>query len=173
MEQAAFLPLFLWPPEIAPRAASLPYFFCPGRRLWSKARPGASLPQTLEVVEAGTTFADATWSTVGYGEARRWRKKMTWSFWLSNRGQIRAWTTTMDARRRTSGNVRGCGSAKHASRVTKFLLGQVKPLFFIFAWKHLSTNGWGKGDLRRVDVCVPVIICISARKCEYGFRHTV
>ncbi|KAK8921101.1 hypothetical protein KSP39_PZI020324 [Platanthera zijinensis] len=45
---------------------------------------------------------------------------------------------------------------KRTSRVTTFLLGQVKPLFSILAWKCLPTIAWGKGALRRVDVDIPV-----------------
>ncbi|KAK8916205.1 hypothetical protein KSP39_PZI023098 [Platanthera zijinensis] len=68
-------------------------------------------------------------------------------FWSSNRCVIRAWTVATLTIRRASCEMFSCGSVIHASRVTKFLLGQVKPSINIFTWKPLSTNGWGKGVL--------------------------
>ncbi|KAK8958862.1 hypothetical protein KSP40_PGU005782 [Platanthera guangdongensis] len=64
-------------------------------------------------------------------------------------------------------------AAKHATRVTMFQLGHVKPSVSIFARKPLSTNGWGEGSSRRLDAYVPAVNCISTRKREYGFRHAV
>ncbi|KAK8965153.1 hypothetical protein KSP40_PGU005288 [Platanthera guangdongensis] len=123
---AAPLPLFPGLKQPHPGRSSL----SPGLErgsAWSEARPGARLG-----LERGST-----WSEARPGARLGLERGSAWS---GNRPQTRPHVA--ESTRSSS----PAPAAKHATRVTMFQLGQVKPSVYIFARKPPSTNGWGEGS---------------------------